>query len=478
MSVLFVFQNPMQLKLYNTLKKEVALIAPIDGETYRFYCCGPTVYGPAHIGNFRTFVLQDLFRRVVEGLGTATYHVRNITDVDDKTIRGATAAKLSLEEFTKGWREAFEADSEALNVLPPHVTPSAISHIPEQIELISKLVAKGLAYQAENGSVYFRISAYSDYGKLSGLQMDGMRQNADQRLNESDEYDKESWNDFALWKAWKEEDGANKWDSPWGPGRPGWHIECSAMIKRYLGDTFDLHSGGVDLVFPHHENEIAQSCGACGGSFAHHWFHIAHLRVEGQKMSKSLGNLHTLEEIEGWGFTGAELRYVLISGHYRQPLNFTRDSLGGAKTALKRVRKILSALGADGPATAPEAQNWGRFNSVVEALCDDLNTSKALGQLHSALASLEKEIKSGLSEKQRKDEAAALLSVLNILGLEPGEEEEDGADIPAEIIALAEKRQTARKDKDWATADAARDELKAAGWQIQEGPDGYKVLPL
>lgn len=467
----------MQLQLYNTLTKTNEPVTPIDGQTYRFYCCGPTVYGPAHIGNFRTFVLQDLFRRVVEGLGTHTYHVRNITDVDDKTIRGATAEGATLEAFTKKWQDAFEADSDALHILPPHVSPSAIQHIPEQIELIRALIDRGLAYQAENGSVYFRISAFDDYGKLSGLQMDGMRQNADQRLNESDEYDKESWNDFAIWKCWKEEDGANRWDSPWGPGRPGWHTECSAMIKRYLGDNFDLHSGGVDLVFPHHENEIAQSCGAHGGHFAKHWFHIAHLRVEGQKMSKSLGNLHTLEEIKGWGYTGSELRYVLISGHYRQPLNFTRDSLGGAQNAMKRLRKTLTALN-PGKVALPTSNQFGRFTPVIEALCDDLNTSKAFGQLHSALADLDKAIKAGLSPDDAHSEAAALSSILAILGLDPNEEAKAISDIPENVIALAEQRQAARKAKDWAAADAARDAIAAAGFQLQEGPDGYKLLPL
>jgi|TARA_B110000037_G_scaffold146860_1_gene165798 cysteinyl-tRNA synthetase len=467
----------MQLHLHNTSTKANEPVIPIDGQTYRFYCCGPTVYGPAHIGNFRTFVLQDLFRRVLEGLGTSTYHVRNITDVDDKTIRGATAEGATLKAFTKKWQDAFEADSEGLNIIPPHVSPSAIEHIPEQIELISALIAKDLAYQAENGSVYFRISAFDDYGKLSGLQMDGMRQNADQRLNESDEYDKESWNDFAIWKSWKEEDGANRWESPWGPGRPGWHTECSAMIKRYLGDSFDLHSGGVDLVFPHHENEIAQSCGAHGGHFAKHWFHIAHLRVEGQKMSKSLGNLHTLEEIKGWGYTGSELRYVLISGHYRQPLNFTRDSLGGAQNAMKRLRKTLAALNPSN-ASLPDSSDWGRFSPVIEALCDDLNTSKAFGQLHTGLADLDKAIKAGLSPEVALAEAAALSAVLDILGLDPSEEAEANSDIPAEVIALAEQRQAARSAKDWPAADAARDAIKAAGYQLQEGPDGYKLLPL
>ncbi len=329
-----------KLQLHDTLTRQMLAVVPADGKTLRFYCCGPTVYGPAHIGNFRTFVAQDVFRRVVELSGTPTLHVRNITDVDDKTIRDSIKAGQSLTEFTQHWTKQFHADCAALNLLPPHVEPKATEHIPHQIRMIEDLIASGHAYAAADGSVYFRVASFADYGKLSHLEDRELRLGAAQGANDSDEYTKDSLADFALWKAHKPEDGDNFWDSPWGRGRPGWHLECSAMSLEYLGEDFDLHSGGVDLIFPHHENEIAQSCCATGGQFARHWMHIAHLMVDGGKMSKSLGNLYTLDDLKHRGFTPAEVRYVLVSGHYRQPLNFTLHSLDAARAALMKLAKF------------------------------------------------------------------------------------------------------------------------------------------
>ncbi len=464
----------MQLKLYNTLTRQNEPVFAADGDQLRFYCCGPTVYGPAHVGNFRTFVLQDLFRRVVEGLGIKTQHVRNITDVDDKTIRGAIAAGQSLEEFTNGWRHAFEADCLKLNMREPHQSPSAVGHIPEQIAMIEQLIEKQLAYVTDDGSVYYRISAFENYGKLAGLNPEDMRANADQRLNDSDEYEKETVNDFALWKTWKPEDGPHKWDSPWGEGRPGWHLECSAMIRKYLGDTFDLHSGGVDLIFPHHENEIAQSEGCCGKGFARHWFHIAHLRIENEKMSKSLGNLYTLKDIEEWGFSGQELRYVLLSGHYRQPLNFTKDSLGAAKSGLKRIAKVASAIGVD---AATPNDDFGRWSPVMDALCDDLNTAKALGALFTAVGEIEQELKAGKAKDAFSADASALTQVLKVFGFEFSDEPEKKVSAPAEIIALAEERQQARADKEWVRSDELRDQIAAQGWVIKDSKAGFELEP-
>ena len=243
----------MDFLLINTQTGQKERVYASDGKTLRFYCCGPTVYGPAHIGNFRTFTIQDVFRRTAETLGIPTLHVRNLTDFDDKTIRRSQEEGKSLIEFTDFWKHKFHHDCEALNNLPPHIEPSALAHIPEQIELIEGLMGKGLAYQASDKSVYFRISAFETYGKLSGLRKEDRRENAEGRLNSDDEYAKEDFADFALWKAWKPEDGPNQWESPWGPGRPGWHVECSAMSMKYLGESYDLHSGGVDLMFPHHE---------------------------------------------------------------------------------------------------------------------------------------------------------------------------------------------------------------------------------
>ncbi len=459
----------MELKLYNTWSREIEPVYASDGQQFRFYCCGPTVYGPAHIGNFRTFIMQDLFRRVVEGMGIQTRHIRNITDVDDKTIRGAQQEGKTLGEFTSHWRQAFEQDCDTLNLLHPHVVPSAVEHIPEQIEMIKGLISKELAYVGEEDSVYFRIAAFENYGRLAGLDPEELRANADQRLNDADEYEKEGVNDFALWKAWKPEDGDNKWDSPWGPGRPGWHIECSAMSCKYLGNSFDLHSGGVDLIFPHHENEIAQSEGYSGEKFVRHWFHVAHLRIEGDKMSKSLGNLYTLKDIEDWGYTGQELRYVLLKGHYRQPLNFTRDDLGAAKSGLKRIAKVVEATGTN---LSAKAGDFGRFTPVMEALCDDLNTAKALGVLFTVIGEMEQELKAG-----KEVTATGLADILQVFGFEFSEEPEVAETAPAAVVALAEERQQARTDKNWARSDELRDEIAAQGWVIKDSKGGFELEP-
>ncbi len=465
----------MEFQLFNTLTRELEAIRPSEQKALRFYCCGPTVYGPAHIGNLRTFVLQDVFRRVAEFLGMETCHVRNITDVDDKTIRESQKAGLPLAEFTEKWRKKFEADCAALNILPPSHAPSAVAHIEDQIRLIEKLIEKGHAYVADSGSVYYRIESFADYGKLSRLNQLGVRQNASERLNDSDEYGKESWQDFVLWKSWKEEDGPNRWDSPWGSGRPGWHIECSAMSMRYLGESFDLHSGGVDLIFPHHENEIAQSEAATGKPFVRHWFHIAHLRVEGEKMSKSLGNLYTLEDVEGRGNLVASLRYLLLSAHYRQPLNFTWESLAAVESSLRRIYRHTEDLEFS-PTDRGRLQNMETqvFYPVIEALCEDLNTPKALGALNSALRTLN-ESKQPEREPIRRD----LTRVLQLLGLPSSfENESNPVDIPDEIEALARRREQARRTKAWQEADELRDALHARGWQVRDTTEGFELRPV
>jgi len=421
----------MDFKISNTATGQKEKVFAEDSKTLRFYCCGPTVYGPAHIGNFRAFVVQDVFRRTAEVLGMETCHVRNITDFDDKTIRRSQEVGQSLVEFTNFWRKRFREDCDALNTLPPHIEPSALEHIPEQIKLIQTLQEKGLAYQANDDSVYYRISAFPRYGQLSGLKKEDQLKNADGRLNTSDEYGKETVADFALWKAWKPEDGPNKWDSPWGPGRPGWHIECSAMSMKYLGESYDLHSGGVDLVFPHHENEIAQSEGSTDKPFVRHWFHIAHLQVEGSKMSKSLGNLYTLEDVEKKGYDAETLRYVLLSGHYRQPLNFTWDTLSSAKSALAKLRKLKKKWNAK---VRPHVfKQHPSLSPAMEALADDLNVPKALGKLFSALPELER-----LEGPEQSEAQHAFEAILFALGfyLDEQESSEDSIQIPQEVQDL------------------------------------------
>jgi cysteinyl-tRNA synthetase len=463
------------MNLFDTLTRKQRELTPIDGKTFRFYCCGPTVYGPAHIGNFRTFVMHDVFRRVLETGGTPTLHVRNITDVDDKTIRDAQASGKTLTEFTAQWTDKFHIDCAALGCLPPHIEPSALAHIPQQILMIEQLIEKGHAYPSEDGSVYFSVSSFPDYGKLSHLdtrELDlGKTQN--QRAD-ADEYEKDSVADFVLWKSRKPEDGDNYWTSPWGDGRPGWHLECSAMIKEYLGNDFDLHSGGVDLVFPHHENEIAQSQCSCGGNFAAHWFHITHLMVDGGKMSKSLGNLYTIDDLAAKGHSAMEVRYVLISGHYRKQLNFTLDSLHAAQEGLQKLTKGRDALAL----AAGDIQNSkfkiqnSLFAAAWESLNKDLNTPAALGHLFSGLKAAQK-----LDGQEATDNLAAFNTILEALGLElPVTEKTSNTDIPPDIQDLAERRWQAKQNKDWAASDQLRDELSSLGWTIKDTPDGYELV--
>lgn len=443
------------------------------------YCCGPTVYGPAHIGNFRTFLAQDVLRRVLECSGMKVRHVRNITDVDDKTIRESRRLGVSLADFTKKWTDKFHADCEKLNMLPPSVEPRATEHIAEQLEMVSKLVENGHAYAAGDGSVYFKISSDPDYGRLSGLDR---RTLATQGLNSAgeanlaDEYERESVSDFALWKGRKEEDGENFWKSPWGEGRPGWHIECSAMSTKYLGPTFDLHGGGVDLCFPHHENEIAQSeCSSGIKPYVKYWFHSAHLMVEGAKMSKSLGNLYTLDDLLSRGYSAQQIRYALISGHYRQQLNFTFKGLDDAKSALSKLAKSLSsALKRAGMSGGdfknlikPGAKLEGTvFGAAWDALCDDVNVPKALGEMFAALPKLG-------DSGENLEAFGALLYALGLDPLDGGEEEAE--DAPEEIAELARQRWEAKKAKNFALADELRGKISATGWTVLDAKDGFSL---
>jgi cysteinyl-tRNA synthetase len=464
------------MRLFDTLTRTERDLHPTDGKTFRFYCCGPTVYGPAHIGNFRTFVLQDVLRRTLETGGTRTLHVRNITDVDDKTIRDSQKAGQSLSDFTRGWTAKFHTDCEALGLLQPHIEPAAVEHIPQQVAMIQTLITKGHAYTSGDGSVYFKISSFPSYGRLSRLDERELDLGKTQATRSTaDEYEKDSLSDFVLWKGRKAEDGANFWPSPWGEGRPGWHLECSAMIQEYLGDSFDLHSGGVDLVFPHHENELAQSACACGGHFAAHWFHLAHLLVDGGKMSKSLGNLYTLTDLAEKGFTAMEVRYVLIGAHYRKPLNFTLDSLSGAHEALAKLAKGARLLAAKIPeGHVLTSADFGPFQAAWDSLNDDLNTPGTLGGIFTGLRE---------ALKLEATEAAAALAgfhrILRALGLTlPAEPTTVISEIPESIRTLAESRWQARLAKDWPATDALRAELTALGWLMKDGKETYTLDPL
>ncbi len=470
------------MRLYDTLSRQIKPLKAADGVVFRFYCCGPTVYGPAHIGNFRTFIAQDVLRRALEADGLKVRHVRNITDVDDKTIRQSQAEGRSLAEFTEAWTKKFHEDCEALGLLAPHAEPGAVAHIQEQIALIEDLIARGHAYE-KNGSVYFRVGSFENYGRLSRLkereirtaEQRGAENAAETQAEDADEYVRDSSADFALWKARKPEDGNVFWQSPWGQGRPGWHIECSAMSLKYCGPGFDLHGGGADLIFPHHENEIAQSECATGATFVHHWMHTAHLMVEGAKMSKSLGNLHTVADVCRRGFDPSVLRYALMSGHYRQPLNFTWETLEAARSAVHRLARMRRLFGVEGQQTDAES-GWGVFEKFWHAMNDDLNVPAALGHLFAALNTMGDP--HALDEAVRQKQGRAFERVLFVLGLEKLREQNqpDLREIPAEAKLLAEKRWQARLARDWKTADALRNELAALGWTMKDGRDGYELV--
>ena len=472
----------MQLHLYDTLTRTIKVLAKREGAPFGIYCCGPTVYGPAHIGNFRTYVVQDVVLRVLRVLGMETRYVRNLTDVDDKTIRGAQTDKQSLSEFTSKWIRQFEADCQHLNLLAPDVEPRATETIQAQQDLIRTLVKGEHAYVSK-GSVYFRIASFKNYGRLSRLdqrQCQTQATNSAGLLNDADEYERECVGDFVLWKARKPEDGEVFWESPWGQGRPGWHIECSAMSRLYLGDTVDLHSGGVDLCFPHHENEIAQSEAAYGGTFARHWLHIAHLQVEGQKMSKRLGNLHTIDSLLQKNYTREAIRYALMSGHYRQPLNFTFALLNAAQCALQKFYNFLTHLLSRAQLNAkefetrfltrPRVEECLYLNDFFEALCDDLNVPKALGTLFTLINTCE--VDSVNLEKMLQELGCAMYA----LGL-PSSFSLENCVIPLPVRRMAEQRWQSKQSRNFKEAEEIRSILWNEGWQVLDDKTGYKILP-
>ena len=468
----------MPLNLYNTLTRSVQEFVPLDpsGREARMYCCGPTVYDYAHIGNWRTFVFGDLVRRYLEYKGYQVRHVMNITDVEDKIIKRVSETGTPLAEFTRKFETAFLEDLKALNCRSPHLTPRATEHVTQIVALIEKLVGRGIAYRSSDGSVYFSIEKYQaqgrQYGQLVKLNFEEMRPG--ERVS-SDEYAKETAADFALWKARVPEDGAVYWPSPWGEGRPGWHIECSAMSMELLGPSFDLHLGGEDLMFPHHEDEIAQSEGAGlqepGLRFVKYWLHAAHLMVEGRKMAKSLGNFFTLRDLLSKGFSGREVRFLLLQAHYRETFNFTLDNLQGARMSLQRIDECLFKLrelaGTAAGIAEPELPN-----DFGAALDQDLNVAGAWGIVFDWVRETNRKLAEGKMTPESAANALATWERVDTV-LAVGAKAE--VSVPAEIIALMEARQAARKNRDFKQADAIRDELKAKGWVIEDTPKGPRA---
>ncbi|MEM3054407.1 MAG: cysteine--tRNA ligase [Candidatus Bathyarchaeia archaeon] len=458
---------------FNTLTRKKEKFAPLERGKVRIYTCGPTVYDFAHIGNFRTFIFQDLLRRWLEYRGFKVTQVMNITDVDDKTIRGARKQGVSLRQYTDYYMKAFFEDIEALNLEKAEYYPRATEHIPEMVSLIKRLLEKGYAYKGDDGSIYYDISKFKEYGKLSKLKIEELKPGARVKV---DEYGKEEARDFALWKAWEAKDGDVFWETEIGKGRPGWHIECSTMAMKYLGETIDIHSGGVDLIFPHHENEIAQSEAATGKEFARYWLHSEHLLVEGKRMAKSLGNFYTLRDLMAKGYDPVAIRFLLMATHYRQQLNFTFEGLEAAKNAVDRLKTFVRRLlEADGKECGEEikrlmAEVQKRFE---EAMDDDLNINVALAVLFDFVREVNRIMDENMLSKNEAEEVYALMmrldKVLGVIGEVKVEEK-----LPKEAEELIRRREEARKAKDWKTADKIREQLKAMGIIIEDTPQGVK----
>jgi cysteinyl-tRNA synthetase len=477
------------MRFFNTYSRQLEEFTPRDPAARKIdiYTCGPTVYSRAHIGNFRAYIFEDALQRHLEARGYKIHRVMNITDVDDKTIRGAREAGMPLAKFTEQFKQAFFEDIETLRIKRADEFPAATDqrYIDKMVAMIETLVSRGLAYQADDKSVYFRINKFPNYGKLAHFDLAELKPTGRVR---HDEYDKEHIGDFALWKAWDEEDGDVKWDSPWGPGRPGWHIECSAMATALLGDQIDIHCGGVDNIFPHHEAEIAQSEGVTGKQFVRYWLHCAHLMVDGQKMAKSLGNFYTVPDVLDKGYTGRELRYALLRVHYRTQLNFTWEGMHEARESLQRIDDWLMRLREVATANAerstpnPPSQGSGAAGAqsridasgFEDALDDDLNISAALGFLFETIRETNRMIDGGeLGSETAQEWLSWWERVDHVLDLE----KETADVIPPEVSKLVEQRARARSEKDFARGDELRDQIAALGWEIRDSKDGQKLTP-
>jgi cysteinyl-tRNA synthetase len=459
------------LRLYNTLTRVKEAFQPIHPGEVRIYTCGPTVYDYAHIGNFRTFVFEDIMRRYLIYKGYRVTQVMNLTDVDDKTIREARQAKTSLSEYVQFYAQAFFADLQTLNIQRAEHYPAATEHIPEMIALITRLLERGYAYQA-GGSVYFKVDAFPEYGKLSHLEDRQLQPGASGRVD-ADEYEKEDVRDFALWKGWTEADGDVYWETELGKGRPGWHIECSAMAMKYLGKPIDIHAGGVDLIFPHHENEIAQSEGATGQLFVQHWLHCQHLLVDNQKMSKSLGNFYTLRDLLERGYKAKAIRYSLLATHYRQAQNFTLEGLAAAEAAVKRLQDFMANLQtAEGTGTPVDGLIRKAVQQFEVGMDDDLNISLGLAAIFEFVRDSNRLLAEGrLSRENAQAVMATMRQFDRVLGLL--DEEETAVD--SEVEQLAQEREQARKRRDFVTADRLRAQITVRGYVIEDTPRGPRL---
>lgn len=464
------------LTLFNTETKTKEIVRPRHGNTLKMYTCGPTIYNFAHIGNFRTYVFEDLLRRTIQFFGFHVDQAMNLTDIDDKTIRGAVQKGINLKEFTDPFANAFFEDLKTLNIQPVEHYPAATAFIPQMLEIIETLLKKGLAYES-NGSIYYSIKKFPSYGRLSHFCMDELKINASGD-NNADEYEKDNLSDFVLWKGYDpERDGEIYWESPYGKGRPGWHIECSAMAMNILGETIDIHCGGVDNMFPHHENEIAQSEGCSGHTFVHHWVHVEHLLVDHKKMSKSLGNFYTLRDLLKQGYTGQEVRYLLLSCHYRSQLNFTFQSLLAARSSLQRIEDFIVRLRSIETHAQKDEHVFDHLQKAEtrfkEALSDDINISEALAALFDLIREMNTFCDNQAVGQQEATMALALLEKWDqVLGVLPLHKKEE---IPHELLDYLHKRDEARKAKNFSVSDQMRDAIYSRGYIIEDTPTGSRL---
>ncbi len=450
-----------KLQFYNTLTREKEDFSPIDPSNVKFYSCGPTVYNYAHIGNHRAYVFADILKRVLLYEGYGVNHIMNLTDVDDKTIRDSQKESKTLKDFTEFYTERFYEDLKSLGIMPPNKFTKATDNIDAMVELTKNLMEKDIAYKSEDGSVYFNIKKFPHYGKLSGVVLEEQKENASGRIIK-DEYEKDNVQDFALWKAWDEKDGEVFWETELGKGRPGWHIECSAMSMRFLGDEIDIHSGGVDLIFPHHENEVAQSEGATGKKFVKYWMHNEWVLVDGKKMAKSFNNFYTLRDLVEKGVDPIAYRFWLLMANYRTRVNFVWDALEGAETALKRLKTLYLGLGST---VGNVDQNYQ--NKFKEALEDDLNTPLAISHMWDLVRD---------DTVSNADKKATLLDFDKVLGLGLEELKEDV--IPEEVLQLVSERQLARQEKDFKKSDDLRAQINSLGYDVKDTGEGQKVSKL
>jgi cysteinyl-tRNA synthetase len=465
------------LLLFNTITREKEPLKPLEEGHVRMYTCGPTVYHFAHIGNFRTYVFEDLLRRTIKFLGMKITHVMNLTDVDDKTLKGAISRDITLNEFTQPYKDAFFEDLQTLNIEKAEHYPAATDYIPEMIKVIQGLLDKGVAYQGGDGSIYYAIGKFPRYGCLSHLHLDELKAGASERVA-ADEYDKDHVADFVLWKKYDpSRDGKIYWDSPFGKGRPGWHIECSAMAMSLLGSTLDIHVGGVDNMFPHHENEIAQSEAYSGQNFANMWLHSEHLVVDNKKMSKSLGNFYTLRDLLNKGFTGIQVRYMLLQTHYKTQLNFTFTGLEAVKHTLQRLQDFLQRMveiripGKTGSVDQILIQT---LESFTNSLADDLNISAGLAAIFEGVREINALADKNQVYREDADQVIHLLKKVNtVLGVLSFENPLDG--IPQDLEEALNNRNLARKNKNWAEADALRDIILSRGYIIEDTPAGARL---